>query len=150
MRVSTVGQVANTLQTVLSMEVSYIVGTGLTKLSILFFVLRLTRRSIHRWIPMSVWCAIIFIIISTVAFFILPLVACRPFNAFWHQVNYKWILAGNQYKCIDEGDRVVAAGIVAVIQDIIVASLPLTTIWGLQMPTQKKIAITAIFGGGYL
>lgn len=132
------------------MEVSYIVGTGLTKLSILFFVLRLTRRSSHRWIPISVWCTIIFVTTSTVVFFVLPLVACRPFSAWWHQVNYKWILAGNKFKCIDEGDRVVAAGVVAAIQDIIVASLPLTTIWGLQMPTKKKLAITAIFGGGYL
>jgi hypothetical protein len=132
------------------MECSYIIGTGLTKLSILLFVLRMTRHSTNRLIIYAVWASIVFCSLTTVIFFILPLVECKPFSAFWHQVNYEWVLTGVEYKCLDEGKRVLSAGIFAVIQDVIVASLPLSTVWGLQMPTQQKIIVTAIFGGGYL
>jgi hypothetical protein len=134
----------------MAMEASYIISTGLTKLSILFFVLRMTRRGQNRWIHIAVWFTIVFCSLSSILFFILALVECRPFAAYWHQVNYEWVLAGTKYKCLDEGARVVSAGIIAVIQDIIVASLPLSTVWGLQMPTKKKLIVTAIFGGGYL
>jgi len=135
---------------VLAMECSYILGTGLIKLSILFFVLRMTRRGGSHWVFTSVWCTIVFVVLTTVILFILPLSECRPFSAFWHQVNYKWILADVKYTCLDEGARVLAAGVIAVIQDIMVASLPLSTVWGLQMPVQQKMMVTAIFGGGYL
>jgi hypothetical protein len=135
---------------VLTMECSYILGTGLIKLSILFFVLRMTQRSSNRWVFTSVWCTIIFIGLTTVIFFILPLVECRPFSAIWHQVNYRWVLADVKYTCLDEGARVLAAGIIAAIQDVIVASLPLSTVWDLKMPVFQKIMVTAIFSGGYL
>jgi len=134
---------------VLTMECSYILGTGLIKLSILFFVLRMTRSG-SRWIVTSVWCTTVFVSLTTVIFFILPLSECRPFSAFWHQVNYKWVLADVKYSCLDEGARVLAAGVIAVIQDVMVATLPLSTVWGLQLPVHQKMMVTAIFGGGYL
>jgi hypothetical protein len=131
-------------------ELSYILSTGLIKLSILFFILRMTRRGHNRWIYISVCGTAIFCVLSTIAFFVLTLVECRPFSAYWHQVNYVWILSDVKYKCLDEGTRVVTAGTVAVVQDIMVASLPLSTVWGLSLPMKKKIMVTAIFGGGYL
>jgi hypothetical protein len=132
------------------MECAYILGTGLIKISILCFVLRMTRRGSNRWVFYTVWCTMIFCGLTTVIFFILSLAECRPFAAFWHQVNYKWILADVKHECLDEGARVIAAGTFAVIQDIIVASLPLSTVWGLGMPIKQKIIVTTIFGGGYL
>jgi hypothetical protein len=132
------------------MECCYILATGLIKLSILFFVLRMSRRGSSRWVFYAVWCTIAFCGLTTVIYFILPLAECRPFSAFWHQVNYKWVLSDVKYKCLDEGARVISAGTLAVVQDIMVASLPLSTVWGLSMPIQQKIMVTAIFGGGYL
>jgi len=132
------------------MELSYITGTGLTKLSILFFVVRITRRSTNRWVFYVVWCTIVFCSLTTVIYFILPLAECHPFSAFWQQVDYQYILSDAKYKCLDEGARVVSAGTFSVLQDFMVASLPLSTVWGLQMPTRQKIMVSAIFGGGYL
>jgi len=137
-------------QTVLAIEISYVLATGLTKLSVLFFVLRMTRHTVNRWIFIAIWVTIVFVIVSNIFFGIFGFVLCRPFSAFWHEVNIERIVAGYQYKCMDEGVLVVTAGTVAAGQDIIVTTLPLSMIWNMQLPPRKKWSVIAIFCAGYI
>jgi hypothetical protein len=110
----------------------------------------MTRHTVNRWILIAIWVTIVFVIVSNIFFGIFGLVLCRPFSAFWHEVNIERIVAGYQYKCLDEGILVVAAGTVAAGQDIIVTTLPLSMIWNMQLPPRKKWSVIAIFCAGYM
>jgi hypothetical protein len=71
-------------------------------------------------------------------------------TAFWEQVDIlKKLDPGYQYTCINEGADVVANGIVATVQDLIVAFLPTMLCWKLQLPVRQKVALYAIFAISY-
>jgi hypothetical protein len=71
-------------------------------------------------------------------------------TAFWEQVDIlKKFDPGYHYTCINEGADVVANGIVATVQDLVVASLPTLLCWKLQLPVRQKVALYAIFAISY-
>lgn len=74
----------------------------------------------------------------------------QSITAFWDQVNFtKKLDPEYHYTCINEGADVVANGIVATTQDLIVAFLPTLLCWKLQIPIRQKIALYAIFAVSY-
>jgi hypothetical protein len=87
----------------------------------------------------------------TVAFIVVLGFTCRPFSAWWDQVDFSKRLrpGGYHYKCINEGADVVANGIVATVQDLIVATLPTVLCWKLQIPMRQKVALYSIFAISY-
>lgn len=126
-----------------------VVGTGFTKISILLFVKRMIGRSTNIWMYRALWFNIIFVALTTICFEISLFVECRPFHAFWHQVDIAWA-SSNEYYCVNEGKKLLAAGIISVVQDFIVTTLPLIVIWDLRLPAAKKLGIAAIFAAGYV
>jgi hypothetical protein len=79
------------------------------------------------------------------------LVGCRPFNAYWLQVNPMW-LAKNQGKfyCYDEATYIVVAATISMVTDFFVCVLPLSLFLRLKISNRQKLALAAIFGVGFL
>ncbi|KAK0515948.1 hypothetical protein JMJ35_001982 [Cladonia borealis] len=68
---------------------------------------------------------------------------CRPFAFNWDK------LMTNGY-CGNLSAYYLSTGIVNLLIDVIIVALPLPLLWGLQMKTSRKIALTAIFSLGAL
>ena len=127
------------------------VSTSTTKISILLFYRRLTSDTISMGFLRCVHAAIAFVVLYFVVFIIILMVNCRPFHAYWQQVDPHWsIINEGKYRCIDEEKDLVAAAVVSVIQDFIACGMPSVLFWKLTMPKRQKIALAAIFGVGFL
>ena len=71
------------------------------------------------------------------------LLICRPFAYNWN----KFTISG---RCGNVPAYYLSTGIVNLIIDVAIIALPLPKLWGLQMKTSKKLALTAIFSLGAL
>jgi hypothetical protein len=70
------------------------------------------------------------------------LLLCRPLAFNWDKTIPDGVCGDNQLGFL-------VTGILNMIIDVFVVSLPMPMLWGLQMPTAKKVAISGIFGIGY-
>jgi hypothetical protein len=125
----------------------FTLASGLVKLSVLLFYRRLSTRAVSPIFKWIMRIMIVTIICYTIAFIVVLSFTCQPFSAWWQQVNFALQLlpGGYQYHCINEGADVVANGIVATVQDFIVATLPTILCWRIQIPIRQKIALYSIF-----
>jgi hypothetical protein len=127
------------------------VSTVTTKISILLFYRRLAADTVTKTFLYFVYAAIIFVGLYFVVFWINLFVGCRPLNSFWNQVDLSWLSKNiDKYHCFDEAANLTAAAIVSVIQDFIACGLPLILFVKTRLPKGQKIALTAIFGVGFL
>jgi hypothetical protein len=133
----------------LAIEVLFVLTTGLIKVSILLFFRRLGSRGVSKTFRIITWVAIGFTIASTIAFFISPLVGCRPISAYWEQSDVVKIVQGVEFNCNEEGAAITAAGVVSTVQDLITALLPNFIYWKAQIPFRQKVALMAIFAIAY-
>ena len=133
-----------------AIEALNLLGTGLTKVSILLFVNQMMRRNLATPIATILWATVAFVVFSTVTFEISLFSECRPFSAFRMQVDIGYAYGGAKWHCVNEGAKLLSAGIISTVQDFIVTTLPLVLIWDLQMAQKKKFAIIAVFAVGYL
>jgi hypothetical protein len=134
---------------ILTIEVLFVLATGLVKVSILLFFRRLGSRGVSKAFRITTWVAIGFTIASTVAFFISPLAGCRPISAYWEQSDVINIIQGVKYNCNNEGAAITAAGVISTVQDLITALLPNFIYWKAQIPFRQKAALMAIFATAY-
>lgn len=86
---------------------------------------------------------------STITFFISPLVGCRPISAYWEQSSVLNIALGKKFNCNNEGAAMLAAGIVSTVQDVVCALLPNFIYWKASIPLRQKVALMAIFATAY-
>jgi hypothetical protein len=133
-----------------AIEALNLLGTGLTKVSILVFVSQLTDRSSSKVLSHILWTTVAFVILSTIAFEITLFTECRPFSAFWMQLDFAFAYGPKKWHCVNEGAKILVAGIISTVQDVIVTTLPLILIWDLKMALRKKIGVAAVFAVGYL
>ncbi|OAK99564.1 hypothetical protein IQ06DRAFT_201385, partial [Phaeosphaeriaceae sp. SRC1lsM3a] len=134
---------------ILSIEVVFVLGTGLVKISILLFFRRLGSRGTSKAFRVITWIAIGFTISSTIAFSISPLVGCKPISAYWEQSDVTNIILGKEFDCNEEGVAITVAGVVSTFQDLICALLPNFIYWKAQIPIRQKVALMAIFATAY-
>lgn len=134
---------------ILSIEILFVVTTGLIKVSILLFFRRLGARGVSNAFRITTWVAIGLTIASSIAFFISPFVTCRPMSSYWKQSDVINIALGVKFNCANEGAAVTAAGVVSTVQDVITALLPNWIYWKAQMPFRKKAELMAIFATAY-
>lgn len=134
---------------ILSIEVVFVLGTGLVKISILLFFRRLGSRGTSKTFRFITWIAIGFTISSTIAFSISPLVGCKPISAYWEQSDVTNIILGKEFDCNEEGVAITVAGVVSTFQDLICALLPNFIYWKAQIPIRQKVALMAIFATAY-
>jgi hypothetical protein len=134
---------------ILTIEILFVLATGLIKVSILLFFRRLGSRGVSKAFRTITWVAIGFTIASTIAFFISPLVGCRPISAYWEQSDVIEIIRGAKFNCNEEGAAITVAGVVSTVQDVITALLPNFIYWKAQIPIRQKVALMGIFATAY-
>jgi hypothetical protein len=140
-------QVLNQTQVAMSIEITYLISTCTTKVSILLFYRRLggaVSKRFRYW----VYTAIFFVVAYAIVYFVLAFFHCRPLRAYW---NIFWRLSHpDDYYCTDEGAMVVSACVISMVQDFVACLLPMALFARLKISRKQKFALAGIFGVGFL
>ncbi|PYH29061.1 uncharacterized protein BO87DRAFT_449368 [Aspergillus neoniger CBS 115656] len=148
---NTLPQLLQSRKLAIAQELFYILSSCFTKISVLLFY----RRMGHRTTISPRFLNIIYISIAsvaayTLAFFIVIWVACRPFSAYWMEVDPEYT-ATHKYTCYNEPAHLIAATFISLVQDIVATTLPAVLCWSLQMRLRQKVLLNGVvFGLGYL
>ncbi|KAI4114152.1 MAG: hypothetical protein LQ338_008046, partial [Usnochroma carphineum] len=114
----------------------FLVACTALKFSILFFYHRIF--TVRKF---TVWCVIIGIVIIAwfIAFLVSQFLTCRPLQCFWDR-------SGPDCKCIN-GSHIgfYVTSPPDILTNVAILVLPIPWLWGLQMQTRRKVAITMIF-----
>ncbi|KAG4430400.1 hypothetical protein IFR05_014120 [Cadophora sp. M221] len=122
-------------------ENTYVVVLSVTKLSILFFYLRIFQNKY--WFSVQVWATIAMICVSTAIISVMTIFQCRPIPYFWDRD----IKGGS---CLDLNALAYANSAMSMVQDVIITLLPLREVLKLNMSLHKKITIVLVFAlGGF-
>ncbi|EOA83099.1 hypothetical protein ACJQWK_00584 [Exserohilum turcicum] len=121
-------------------EIFYVVALGISKISILFFYLRVFPDKKFKMLVYSVMGASA---LYTVAFFIVTTFQCRPLSFAWNQWD-----GLHQGSCNDIHLQGWIAAAINIVLDATVMALPMKHLAGLNMGLKKKLMVMAMFGVG--
>lgn len=134
----------------MAIEITYLVSTCTTKVSILLFYRRLGG-AVSRRFKYCVYFAIFFVVGFCLVFLVLAFFHCKPLNAYWNQGSITWRIANRgKWKCTDEGVLVVTACVISMVQDFVACLLPMALFARLRISRKQKFALASIFGVGFL
>ena len=121
---------------------TFIVSVILTRISICLFYLRIfTTNPRWRW---ALYSIVAFILITNFPSFIIVFVQCKPFEKAWNST-----LPGNCWP-LGVGRKIgLYNGIISVIIDWLLASLPVVFLWDVQLNRKTKAGICALMGMGF-
>lgn len=114
----------------------YAPPTALSKLVLLMFYLKLGSQS--KWFLWSVYAVIFINVGSNVGIFFSAIFSCSP-------IRMGWDITVTDGTCIDRPALFKATAALGVITDVLIISLPIPTILGLQMSRSKKIGVLLMF-----
>lgn len=109
-------------------------------------VLARTAGKLFRWINYG---TLAFVVLSSVAFFIVVIFQCNPIEAYWLQYRRDPPYTTPK-RCVHEGAYMTAYSACNLLLDFWITALPLFFLRRLQMPARQKWALTALFGVGFL
>jgi hypothetical protein len=92
---------------------------------------------------------IVVVVLSFVGLELTLFNACKPFNAFWNEVDFDWA-ALNKYTCYDEGAGQYATIVSGAFQDLIACLIPMVLIMKLPLPKRQKVALFGLFSLGLM
>lgn len=135
----------------MAIECTYILATGLTKISILLFYRRLVTGSISSGFVWAIRASIFSVAAYIITFESTLIFGCTPINAYWHEVNIIWRASNEgKFRCLNEVGALYAANIISIVQDFLTFLMPLLLFRQLQLPIRQKILLGFIFGIGFL
>ncbi|KAF7503657.1 hypothetical protein GJ744_003386 [Endocarpon pusillum] len=134
----TTDQIVILTKTYFASEPLWVSANSCIKLSILHLYVRIFSVQKFRYAVYAVAALVVAYWAST---FIRMFFLCSPFAFSWD----KTIPNG---RCIDVAAAYLSATIINLILDVMVIILPMPVLWRLQMPTGKKVGISAIFSIG--
>lgn len=111
-----------------------------SKISIGWFLLRVTTSKIHRWV---IYIAMMSTTLSGIIFFFVTLFQCNPISYFWNEEQ--------PGKCIHINviiGLVSLYSVFAVISDFIFALLPGIIVWKLQLRKKTKLMLIPLLAMG--
>ncbi|KAK8074235.1 hypothetical protein PG994_005134 [Apiospora phragmitis] len=126
-------------KSILAFEMVYFTSMALPKMAIVFLYLR-----VFNWRgAMRTWAYVIQALLAatSLSFVLVACFQCRPLAFWWDRT-----IPGGV--CIDVQGFFHAQAIPGIIMDCFIIGLPLSTIWGLQLPTAKRVALALIFAIG--
>lgn len=126
---------SNTLQTIISMEVLYCIGTAAFKYSALLLFHRIFG-SVPRFTAF-LWCFAFVILVNNIAEIFLSIFQCTPVHKAW-ELNV-------QGSCVNILLAACIPGSINVISDVVTFLLPVPLIWNLHMERNRKIQLVGIF-----
>ncbi|KAK6219649.1 integral membrane family protein [Colletotrichum tabaci] len=120
---------------------TYVLDMLFIKLSIGFFLLRLSNSKLYNWI---IYVSLAVVAVWSVAIFFWNIFQCSPIEA-------QWDYAIPDSKCVSP-DAVVAAAysisVMTILSDWLYALLPIPMIWSVKMTKQAKATVIVILGLG--
>lgn len=131
------------------MELFYVISTGLIKIAILSFYLRLTTRAVSPKFIYTVWVAIAIAVAYVITFVMSDIFMCVPFEAMWQAAFPAWAET-HDYHCVDSSILVGVVFVINMVHDCVVFLLPVSLLYGMRIPLKQKIAISVTFGMGLL
>jgi hypothetical protein len=135
----------------MAIEATYILATGLTKISILLFYRRLVSGTVSNGFVWAIRVSIFSVAAYILTFENTLVFGCRPINAYWNEVDPIWRTSGDHpYKCLSEVGALYAANITSIVQDFLTFLMPLVLFMKLQLPLRQKVVLSVIFGVGFL
>ena len=120
---------------------AYAVAILFTKASILLLYLRLFSPS--RTVRYVIYFNLSANVVVYVTGFFVEAFLCTPREAIWNP----WI---EDYKCLNENAVHMASALLNVLSDFAILVLPISSVWSLQMPKEKKLGVIAVFATGLL
>ena len=113
-----------------------------TKLSILLQYLRIFvpnhAGKLYYAVQFMIWLNLLFYIAVT----LVGIFTCTPRKKIWE--------SSTPGRCVNTNVLEITTGTINVISDFSILMLPLNSIWRLQMPRKRKIALSAVFATGLL
>ncbi|KAI1080323.1 hypothetical protein F5B20DRAFT_589403 [Whalleya microplaca] len=132
------------MQSIYSTRLLYVVAIMFVKLSLLVFYLRLDQRPLMR----NTVYFLIFIVVgfSIASFFILAF-SCYPPEMFWDLTG---TVKGECISAQSQQDFYDANGALNIVIDLAIYITPIPMLWNIQISLRQKLALTAIFGLGFV
>ncbi|KAL0941194.1 CFEM domain-containing protein [Colletotrichum truncatum] len=122
-------------------ESFYLTCLGLTKISALFFYLRIFPNKRFRWATFAVMA---YVIVSTTILLFMQIFQCIPFDFNWEG----WKGDYGPHHCLDINTLAFVAGGLSISHDILILVLPLPLLYQLNMSIRKKAGIIFMFSLG--
>ncbi|KAK1499259.1 CFEM domain-containing protein [Colletotrichum tamarilloi] len=122
-------------------ESMYLACLGLTKISVLFFYLRIFPNKSFRW---ATYATMTFIIISTTVILFMQIFQCIPLDFNW----VGWKGDYGPHHCLNINTLVFVAAGLSISHDLIILALPLPLLWHLNTSKRSKIGILFMFSLG--
>ncbi|KAF3905036.1 hypothetical protein AA313_de0205336 [Arthrobotrys entomopaga] len=118
----------------------YVLTIALTRLSILFFYLRIFPSGLSRlltFITIGVVVATGSAYVFTVIFY------CLPIRAYWQPYSFP------DAKCSSDGNVLVSNAAVNIVLDCWLWAMPVPVVWGLRLPMRQKVGLVGVFALGF-
>ncbi|KAI4650544.1 hypothetical protein J4E93_002900 [Alternaria ventricosa] len=133
-------QITNVLFYYFLGEIFYVTGLGVSKISILFFYLRVFPAKSFRILTYSVMgvCGV-----YTIVFFVVTLMQCRPISMAWDQWD-----GLHEGSCNNIHLQGWIAAAINIFLDVVVMALPMKHLAALNMGIKKKVMVMSMFGVG--
>ncbi|KAK2022088.1 CFEM domain-containing protein [Colletotrichum zoysiae] len=122
-------------------ESLYLTCLGLTKISVLFFYLRIFPNKSFRHATYATMC---YIGLSTTILLFMQIFQCMPFSYNWEG----WKGEFGPHYCLNINVLAFVAGGLSISHDIIILFLPIPLLWHLNMGLRSKIGIFIMFSLG--
>ncbi|OMP88065.1 hypothetical protein BK809_0002822 [Diplodia seriata] len=74
---------------------------------------------------------------------------CTPTAAYWFKASPAWRMT-HEYHCINEGAKMISAGVISAVQDFVACVLPMALFWDLRISRQAKFALGFVFSLGLI
>ena len=124
-------------------ETFYLLIITLTKLSFLFFYLRIFPVSALR---IAIFITMACIIVGGLVIMFMQIFQCIPINFLWEG----WAGDFGAHKCLNINALTFAAGGMSIVQDVVILALPIPVLVNLQAPRRAKAGILFMFSLGIL
>lgn len=122
-------------------ESLYLVCLCLTKVSMLFFYLRIFP---NRKFWYAAYGAMAFVIVPTITFIFMQIFQCIPVSYIWEG----WIEGDQEHKCLNLNILVYTAASFSIAQDVVILILPLPLLYRLHIGLKSKAGIMFMFSLG--
>ncbi|KUJ13141.1 uncharacterized protein LY89DRAFT_591259, partial [Mollisia scopiformis] len=137
----TIAEVSKALKFFYISELFYLLAITLTKLSLLLFFRRIFPSSNFRMMILAMG---VFVVVSNFSLAMALCFQCIPFYGIWTN----WIYKVAPVKCINVFACVYVAAGMSIFHDLVILTMPLSTLWGLNLHWQKKAHLIFMFSVG--
>ncbi|TID19487.1 hypothetical protein E6O75_ATG06825 [Venturia nashicola] len=115
-----------------------------TAMSLLAFYYRLIQKTSVRWFRITLHCSVVFNIVAWLPFVFTEIFVCIPVYAYWSFPEP----AGS--RCMREGPATMVGGLVKIVVDLLIASLPIPLVMRMDMQKKQRYMVTLLLGLGYI